>query len=111
MEKEMMREMKWLMTPPTPFMWASWYMNQWDIFIEQQDLSLKPKFKVPSEESYQLFWEVMQMIDACYLDIESYQYKPRAIVISVMFLVLGKHFSEFTFSQIAENFPNTYWCH
>lgn len=34
MEKEMMREMKWLMAPPTPFMWASWYMNQWDIFIE-----------------------------------------------------------------------------
>ena len=51
------------------------------------------------------------MIDACYLDIESYQYKPRAIVISVMFLVLGKHFSEFTFSEIAEHFPNPYWVH
>lgn len=33
-EKEMMRELKWLMTPPTPFMWASWYMNQWDLYID-----------------------------------------------------------------------------
>ena len=46
----------------------------------------------------------MEIIDACYLDIETYQYKQRAIVAGVMFLVLGKHFSEFTFGEISEKF-------
>jgi len=74
-------------------------------------MSFKPKFKQPTEDSYQIFREVIQIIDACYLDVETYQYKPRAIVSATLFLVLGKHFSEFTFGQICENFQNTFWMH
>ena len=83
--------MKWQLNPPTPYMWASWYMTQWDIYIESQAISEKPKFKSPTEESYQMFREVMQVIDASFLDITTYQYDSRALVSSVIFLVLGKH--------------------
>lgn len=74
-------------------------------------MTFRPKFKLATEDSYQIYREVMQIIDACYLDVESYQYKPRALAASVMFLILGKHFSEFSFSEIQENFVNNYWCH
>lgn len=35
-EKEIMRTLRWQLNPPTAYMWASWYMSQWDIFIDSQ---------------------------------------------------------------------------
>lgn len=95
-------------------MWANWYMNQWDLFIENKEnfshfnFSLKlVQFKAPNEKSYLLFREFMQILDNILLDIETLQYKPRALVGSLMYLILGKDLQEFSLQQIIEDFPFT----
>lgn len=65
------------------------------------------QFKVPNEESYLLFREFMQILDNMLLDIEILQYKPRALVASLMYLILGKDLQEFSTQQIIEEFPFT----
>ena len=93
-------------------MWSNWYMNQWDLFIEnpQNIRSLKfplRLFKLPNEESYLLFREYMQILDNIILDIQTLQYKPRALIASLMYLILGKNMKEFTLKQIIDQFPFT----
>ena len=34
MEKKMMAKMSYLLAPPTLFMWANWFMSQWDLFLD-----------------------------------------------------------------------------
>ena len=106
--------MKYFLNPPTLNMWANWYMNQWDLFIENKEnfshfnFSLKlVQFKAPNEKSYLLFREFMQILDNILLDIETLQYKPRALVGSLMYLILGKDLQEFSLQQIIEDFPFT----
>ena len=87
-------------------------MNQWDLFIEnpQNIRSLKfplRLFKLPNEESYLLFREYMQILDNIILDIQTLQYKPRALIASLMYLILGKNMKEFTLKQIIDQFPFT----
>jgi hypothetical protein len=37
MEMEMLKALKWKLTPPTLNMWANWYMSQWDLYITTCD--------------------------------------------------------------------------
>ena len=55
MEKKITNSSNWMMTPPTLFMWASWYMTQWDLFISDSNSENKPLFKTPSQDSYSQF--------------------------------------------------------
>ena len=49
----------------------------------------------------------MQILDNIVLDVDMLQYKPRAIIASLMYLILGKSFKEFNLKQILEQFPFT----
>ena len=61
MEKFMVKQLQYLLVPPTSFMWANWFMSQWDLFVDQNlsPESIKEKFKESNEKSYMLFREVM----------------------------------------------------
>lgn len=47
-------------------------------------------FKKPDERSYRNFRQVMQLIDCTILDIQSFQYKTKLLVCSILYLVVGK---------------------
>eukprot|EP01017_Pseudomicrothorax_dubius_P042492 TRINITY_DN6942_c0_g1_i1.p1 TRINITY_DN6942_c0_g1~~TRINITY_DN6942_c0_g1_i1.p1 ORF type:complete len:368 (+),score=51.42 TRINITY_DN6942_c0_g1_i1:938-2041(+) len=112
-ELHMLQTLKWMLTPPTLNMWANWYMAQWDIynesaeshpFLKDLDQPLM-SFKKPDERSYRRFREVMQLLDCALLDVQSLQYKGRALVVSFLYLSLGKAYGIFTSEQIVLEFP------
>ena len=97
-------------------MWCNWLMVQWDLYFEHSDFAknhpVKKKFshissffKQPNEESYALFREVMQLVDCVILDVDSLQYRPRAIILSILYLVLGKNYQQFDEAQIISQMP------
>jgi len=105
-----------MINPPTYYMWCNWLMTQWDLYIEHSDYAknhqIKRKFhqvlsffKQPNEESYALFREVMQLVDCALLEVESLQYRPRALILSFLYLVLGKNYQQFDETQIIEQMP------
>ena len=47
----------------------------------------------------------MQLVDCAILDVESLQYRPRAIILSILYLVLGKNYQQFDESQIISQMP------
>ena len=113
MEKVMLRELSWRTTPPTYAMWANWYMNQWNIFINTNDFALSNPiiqnfddltFKTSNENSYKRFREVMQILDWIILDHNWLLYRPRGLVLSIMFLILGIHVGEFDVQRIYSEF-------
>ena len=108
--------MKWLLTPPSLNTWASWYMNQWDLYIEHSKYAMSHslisfddmvQFKQPNEKSYARFRELMQLVDCSLLDVQTLQYKSRTLIASLMYLVLGKHYKQFSIQQIVEEFPKS----
>lgn len=97
-------------------MWANWYMNQWDTYIQYCDyakghqliLMLQDPivvFKQPNEKSYARFRELSQLIDLVVLDIATLRYSPRALVASAMYILLAFHFGQATIEEIATQFP------
>ena len=69
---------------------------------------MKKKFKETSQASYEMFREVMQIIDSITLDIQHYRYKPRALVASILYLILGLHYEQFSQIAISETFSTPY---
>ena len=117
MELKMAKALKWLMTPPTLNTWANWYMNQWDLYVERSAFAQSHpliqaikedliQFKQSNQKSYGRYRELMQMIDCAVLDAQTLQYKPRALIASVMYVLLGKYFNQFNSNQMFEQFPN-----
>lgn len=116
MELKMAKALKWMLTPPTVSTWANWYMNQWDLYIERSQYAQGHplvmangddliQFKQSNQKSYVRFREMMQIIDCITLDAKTLQYKPRALIASIMYVLLGKYFKNFTAQQIFEEFP------
>ena len=48
----------------------------------------------------------MQILDLMILDIQTLQYKPRALIASLMYLLIGKYFHCFTVEEIIKYFPH-----
>jgi len=79
-------------------MWANKLMQQWDLFLESTPLihedyfvTHPPKFfKKIDEDSYKNYRTVMQILDCVILDKQRVQYKPRILVCSMLYLILGK---------------------
>lgn len=116
MEMKILKVLKWLLTPPTLNTWANWYMNQWDLYVEHSEYAKNHllvhsnkielmQFKQSNQISYAKFREMMQIIDCVVLDIQTLQYKPRALIASVMYMLLGKYFKQFSNNQMFEQFP------
>ena len=60
-----------------------------------------------NEQSYLRYRVLMQLIDCALLDITTLQYKPRALLASLLYLLIGKSFKQFTTEQIVEIFPHS----
>lgn len=103
------------MTPPTLVTWAGWYMERWDNFIENSDFArthylikdaiILPLFKKPLRESYDMYRELMELIDCSILDVQTLKYNLRSIIAAITFIFLGRHFYQFTQKQILVEFP------
>ena len=82
-----------MLTPPTLNMWANWYMQQWDFFVQMgYAQSLSVYFKAPNQPSYMLFRKVMHLIDLSVLEGSYSKYNGRAIVASVITICLMNEF-------------------
>ena len=99
MEGKITRTLRWQLNPPTINMWANRIMQQWDSYIEQNDYARSHVlvnehpgifFKKPSEESFRHYSQIMQLIDCSTLDVQTLVYQPKLLVLSFMYLVLGK---------------------
>ena len=113
-EHKMLGALNFKTTPPTLNLWANWYMTQWDNFAEDSDFARRhmlarqrplPRFRQPTEHAYALFRELMQLLDAAVLEVQSLQHKPRAIVAAFMYVLLGKELGQFPREKIVEEFP------
>ena len=49
----------------------------------------------------------MQLLDCCAIDPENLIYKQRLIVVSFMYIILGKSFEQFTLRKIIDEFPHS----
>lgn len=49
----------------------------------------------------------MQILDCAMLDIQTLQYRPKIIVFSLLYLVLGKNLGEYQNINIINDFPRT----
>lgn len=117
METSLYFALKFKVTPPTLNMWANWYSSQWDNFINDSQYaqsnvlvnSVKTpiRFKLPTQQSYTLYRYLMQLLDATILEVQTLQYKQRALVLSVMYVLIGREFKQFTTDMIVNEFPNS----
>ena len=104
-------------TPPTLNTWANWYAAQWDAYVDESEHAQENvlassfpsaiKFKQPTQQSYALYRNLMQLLDASMLDIQTLQYKQRALVLSMMYVLVGREYKQFTTEMIATEFPNS----
>jgi hypothetical protein len=44
----------------------------------------------------------MQLLDCVFLDVETLKYKPRALILSFIYLIIGKSYQQFSIQQIFE---------
>ena len=128
MEQLIAKQLQFLLTPPTLCTWTNWYMGQWDVYLETNEFAiLHPlvsrlraqrsdaegeaaaplRFKSQNELAYARFREVFQVLDAMTLDVQYLQYRPRALVASTLYLVLGMHAGAFEQEEVAASFTRS----
>ena len=120
METEIAKNLQFQLTPPTLCTWTNWYIGQWDVYLETSEFAVHHplilqlrrnapeseeagsplRFQVQNELAYARFREVFQVLDAMTLDVGFLQYRPRALVASAMYLVLGMHAGAFEQEEI-----------
>lgn len=98
--------MNWKINPTTLNVWMSWYLSQWDLFIESfylnelahynnnknitsYDVQFKIlTFKYPDDKSYIYYRQISQLVDIIILDIKHYTFENRAIIASLLLIVI-----------------------
>lgn len=96
-------------------MWANRVMQQWDLFVESpifthifptlrgmKHVYFKKYDTDNYETSYKNYREMMQLIDCSVVDIQTLQYKPRLLVCSFLYLILGKSYAGFKPRKISQ---------
>ena len=96
----MSKALKFRLNPPTLWCLANKIMQQWDIFLgegaTQSHLTNNAVyFKRLDENSYKMFRELMQLIDCAILDVQTTHYKPKMLVCSFMYLLIGRELGIF----------------
>jgi hypothetical protein len=115
MEQKLYFVLGYKVTPPTLNLWSNWYMTQWDNFLEESSYArnhpilknqkIQARFRLPCEQSYSLYRELMQLIDTSILDVQTLQYKQRALIAAFLYVLLGKEYRQFSVDKIVEEFP------
>jgi hypothetical protein len=99
MEKKICSSLSWKLIIITKNIWLSWYVCQWDLFIDtidniKQDLLQIIKedeilyYKKPNDNSYYNFRKISQLIDIMTLDFYSYNFEPRILIAASFFILL-----------------------
>ena len=99
MEKKICSSLSWKLIIITKNIWLSWYICQWDLFIDtidniKQDLLNVIKedeilyYKKPNDSSYYNFRKISQLIDIMTLDFYSYNFEPRILIAASFFILL-----------------------
>lgn len=91
-------------------------MSQWDIFLQENDYAKNHPlfsnhsrvfFKQLDENSYKMFRELTQLIDCSIIDIQTAQYKPRMLICSFLYLLIGQEMGIFNSKEIVMDFPGS----
>ena len=99
MEKKICSTLSWKLIVMTKNIWLSWYMCQWDLFIDTVDnikeelLNLLKEdeilyYKKPNDISYYNFKKITQLIDIMTLDYYSYSFAPRILIATSFFILI-----------------------
>ena len=98
-EKKICSKLSWRLIVMTKNIWLSWYICQWDLFIDTID-NIREKllnilneddilyYKKPNDNSYYNFRKITQLIDIMTLDFDSYKIEPRVLIASAFFALL-----------------------
>ena len=119
MEKKICSELRWKLIVITKNVWLSWYICQWDLFIDTVD-NIKEEisqlinendilyYKKPNDNSYYNFRKISQLIDIMALDFNSYFYDQRLLIAISFFIILcNKYNLKYNFTKkIFENNNN-----
>lgn len=106
--------------------WADYFAFKWDDFIKKKknnDLSQRiidsnhprttidsevkndhPVFKKKNENSYELYCELFQILDTSLLDTYTLVFDQRGLVLSTMYLLLGKKYGLWNEEEINQDF-------
>ena len=108
-ETTMIKRLSMNLSPSTLCLWGNWYSSQWDSFIEESPKLVSNQsslvFRFPNESSYSILRNLYALIDCLVLDLKHLHYKPRAIVASLLYLLLGCESKQFTRVEIYQSFP------
>ena len=111
MEKKICSELRWKLIVITKNVWLSWYLCQWDLFIDtvdniKEEISKLIKeddilyFKKPNDNSYYNFRKICQLIDIMALDFHSYFYEQRILIAISFFIILcNKYNLKYNFTK------------
>lgn len=73
--------------------WATWYMKEWDSYVDGSLSYLKQQFALKfydnSRSALLKYKTVMQFTDAVAIDAASNQFVPRHLIAAIMYLILG----------------------
>ena len=116
MEKKICSELRWKLIVITKNVWLSWYLCQWDLFIDTVDNIKKEMsklikeddilyYKKPNDNSYYNFRKISQLIDIMSLDFHSYFYDQR-LLIAISFFIILCHKYNLKYNFIKKKFEN-----
>ena len=116
MEKKICSELRWKLIVITKNIWLSWYLCQWDLFIDTVDNIKKEMsklikeddilyYKKPNDNSYYNFRKISQLIDIMSLDFHSYFYDQR-LLIAISFFIILCHKYNLKYNFIKKKFDN-----
>jgi hypothetical protein len=115
-EIEILNKLKWKIQYPTISFWSNYITSKWDEYTRSFgetyafDLNWNnkhlPIFRNHSNDEYQLFRTLNQIIDLISLDIEVLKYSEKCLVSSVIYLLLGVYLKYFTHGDIIHDFAN-----
>lgn len=54
-----------------------------------------------------MFRELMQLLDCAVIDVQTVQYKPKMLICSFMYLLLGRELGIFQTNEIVNEFPGS----
>jgi hypothetical protein len=88
-------------------------MQKWDLFVRTRKLEHETDddlvtFKAPDSKSYFRFREMMHMIDATILDIQTIRYRQLPLAASFLYLLAGRDQGHFTFTEVESDFSTLF---
>ena len=103
MERAILAHLSWQVTQPTSLTIIEWLTSQWDIYLKFTFGSVNQLITLKDTKGYKRYREIMQLLDACILDIQVLKYQSKVIAACACYLVLFKHFQAQNFELLVGN--------